>query len=127
MKRLFIAAAIIGLFVCLSALHVNHLEKFTDGLIEQLEAVQSDVKKERWTSAAKTAEEITGEWEKHAFYLHTTLRHTDIDAILSSFKELDAYLSSREDRAECLSVIARLINQLELLLEAEQPTIKNLL
>ena len=55
------------------------------------------------------------------------LRHTDIDAIRTSLKEAKAYLDSQEDTAECLAVTAKLINQLELLLEAELPTIKNLL
>ena len=127
MKRLLISVAIIGLFVCVAALHVIHLKNFTNDLIGQLEAVQADVQNETWTTAAKTALEVQQKWDDHAFYLHTTLRHTDIDAILSSLKELEAYLNTREDKAECLSVIARLINQLELLLEAELPSIKNLL
>ena len=127
MKRLFLSAAIIGLFICIATLHVIHLKNFTDNLIGQLEAVQSDVKSETWSSATQTATAIQKKWDDHAFYLHTTLRHADIDAILSSLRELDAYLNSREDKAECLSVIARLVNQLELLLEAELPSIKNLL
>lgn len=127
MKRLFISAVIIGLFACLAAFHVNHLGRLTDNLIGQLESIRSDVEREEWQTASRTASEVSEKWERHAFYLHTTLRHADIDAILSSLRELDAYLNSREDKAEALSVIARLINQLELLVEAEMPSIKNLL
>ena len=36
-------------------------------------------------------------------------------------------LDSWEDAAECAAVCARLVNQLELILEAEQPTLKNIL
>ena len=35
--------------------------------------------------------------------------------------------NAREDAAECAAVCARLVNQLELILEAEQPTLKNIL
>lgn len=127
MKRLVISVGIIGLFIVLACLHVNHLTLLTQNLTEQLDSVRANVQQDYWSAAQTAAQEIDRNWEKHAFYFHTTLHHTDIDAIRSSLKELAAYLESREDKAECLSVIAKLDNQLELLLEAELPTIKNLL
>lgn len=127
MKRLLLSSAIIALFVCLAIWHVNHLKNLTDELIGQLETVRSNVEREDWKTASRTISEVSSKWEKHAFYLHTTLRHTDIDAILSSVRELEAFLNSREDKGETISVIARLINQFELLVEAELPSIKNLL
>ena len=127
MKRLIVSAAIIILFITLCAVHVNRLEHLTGELIDQLETVRTSVNNGNWSAAKKSLVAVSAQWEKHGFYLHTTLRHADIDAILTSTKELEAYLNSREDRAESLSVIAKLINQLELLVEAEQPSIKNLL
>lgn len=127
MKRLFISTAIIALFAGLCVIHVNHLSRLTEEMIAQIETASISVQKGNWGAAKKAAGSAAEKWEKHAFYLHTTLRHTDIDAILASMKELDAYLDSREDRAESLATAAKLINQLELLLEAEQPSIKNLL
>lgn len=126
MKRLVLSAAIILLFTVLCTVHVRHLASLTHTLIDQLEHVRTSVENGNWSTAKKHLSSAAEEWERQAFYLHTTLRHTDIDAILGSLNELDAYLSSREDRAESLAVIARTINQLELLLEAEQPNVKNL-
>ena len=127
MRRLWISCLLILLLVGLAALHVSHLKTFTEDLIGQLESVESSIQRSNWSDAGSTLDRAFQRWEDEAFYLHTMLRHTDIDAILTSFKEAKAYLASREDIAECLAVTARLINQLELLLEAEQPTIKNLL
>lgn len=127
MKRLIISCLLILLLVGLATLHVLHLHDLTDDLIGQLENVRSALDRSDWTEAQLMTERIFEQWESHAFYLHTTLRHTEIDEIRSSFKEAQAYLERREDTAECLAVAARLINQLELLLEAELPTIKNLL
>lgn len=127
MKRLVISVAIIGLFSGLCAFHVEHLSSLTETLIQQVESIRTNVERNNWPAAADSAADVEHQWNRHAFYLHTTLRHTDIDAIHTSLRELNAYLSSREDRAECLAVIAKLLNQLELLLEAEQPSIKNLL
>ena len=80
-----------------------------------------------WDGAQALIEDAYQDWETHDFYLHVTLRHTDIDAVRSSFHEAIAYLSSREDSGECAAVCARLVNQLELILEGELPTLKNLL
>ena len=127
MKRLLIAALIILLLAAVMYLHIKHLETLTEELIQQVETATRHIEQKEWRKAEKLAEEIMVQWEDHAFYLHITLRHSDIDAIRSSIKEMIAYLDSREDRAECLAVAARLINQLELLLEAEELTLKNIL
>ena len=127
MKRLWISFLLIFLLIGFAALHVSHLKLFTEDLIGQLETVESSIKRSNWSDAGRLVDQIFKQWEDEAFYLHTMLRHTEIDAIRTSLKEAKAYLDSREDTAECLAVTAKLINQLELLLEAELPTIKNLL
>lgn len=127
MKRLVISCLIILSLVGLMGIHVSSLKALTGELIGQLETVKTHIAGEEWSKASKGIHQVLTTWEKHAFYLHTTLRHTDIDAIRTSIKEITAYLDSREDQAECLAVTAKLVNQLELLLEAELPTLKNLL
>lgn len=127
MKRLCVALSIILLLAGLATLHVARLDRLTGELIGQLEAVDTSLDREDWSGAGETAQAIMTQWEEQAFYLHTTLRHTEIDAIRSSLREILAYLDSRDDAAECQAVTAKLINQLELLVEAELPSIKNLL
>lgn len=127
MKRLLFCVVIILALIGLAGLHVSHLQKFTDGLIEDLNIVQACLNQSDWHGADKAAKLVNDHWEEEGFYLHTMLRHTDIDNIRTSLKEMRAYLRTREDRAECQAVTAKLINQLELLLEAEQLTLKNLL
>ncbi len=127
MKRLLISCFIILLLVGLMGIHVSSLKKLTGDLIDQLETTKTHLANQEWSKASKIVQQVTEQWEQYGFYLHTTLRHTDIDAIRTSIKEITAYLESREDQAECMATTAKLINQLELLLEAELPTIKNLL
>ena len=127
MKRLFLATLIILCIILLCAVHVFALKQFTQAQIGQLEAAGAHLNRNEWKKAQDTVAAVYDTWEQQAFYLHTTLRHTDIDAIRTSLREVNAYLISREDTAECQALIAKLINQLELLLEAELPTIKNLL
>lgn len=127
MKRLFFSFGLLLLLILLMLLHVGSLARFTNELISQLDAAAAHIEAEDWSTADQLVRQVMQDWEGRSFYLHITLRHTDIDAIRSSIREALAYLGSREDRAECLATVARLINQLELLLEAEQLTIKNIL
>ena len=127
MKRLWISVGLIILLLSLACFHVWRLERFTTNLNRQLELVQSHLLREDWDNAAPLLRNAYGQWENKAFYLHITLHHEDIDAIRTSFREAMAFLPSREDSGECISILERLRNQLELLVEAELPTVKNLL
>ena len=64
----------------------------------------------------------------HEGYLHITLRHGDMDAVLISMDEALAFLEGGERQpSEYAAVNARLLTQLALLVEAELPTLSNLL
>ena len=127
MKRLWISVGLLLLLGALAWLHVARLTALTEEFTGLLAQVNEALEQEDWDRAAKAAADMDARWERQAFYLHTTLHHEDIDAIRASIKEMRAYLASREDAAECLAVNARLINQLELLVEAELPSLKNIL
>lgn len=127
MKRLWISVGIIALLAVLATCHVWKLDRYTTHLERQLELVQNHLHREDWEDAAPLLQSVYAQWENNAFYLHTTLRHEDIDNIRTSFREAMSFTESRQDASECASIIERLRNQLELLIEAELPTIKNLL
>lgn len=127
MKRLCLSAAVILLLAALCGLHLFRLDRLTGQLIRQVEQVDDCLYRDDWEGARAAVREAYALWEAHALYLHTTLHHEDIDAVRASLRESMAYLEAREDKAECLAVNARLVNQLELLLEAELPSIKNLM
>lgn len=127
MKRLWISVGLIALLAVLAVFHVQRLDRFVTELGRQLELTQNHLNREDWDSASPLLLDAYDRWEDNGFYLHTTLRHEDIDAIRASFREAIAFMDSRDDTGECAAVIGRLRNQLELLLEAELPSIKNLM
>lgn len=127
MKRLAVTTSIILILAILTWLHVEHLDHMTEQLIDQLELVDECLNRENWGQAQSLARQVLEQWEDQEFYLHVTLRHADIDAIHTALKEVLAYLDRREDPGECLAATARLVNLLELLAEAEEPSLKNLL
>lgn len=128
MRRLYLSAALIVLLAVLSGLHIWHLDGFTTQLTGLLTQAQQHAQQEDWTGAALLTRQAKDRWADHEGYLHVTLRHADIDAILITMDEALAFLEGGEKQpAEYAAVNARLLTQLELLVEAELPTLTNLL
>lgn len=128
MRRLYISLGMVILLAILSGLHVWHLSRFTGQLSDLLTQAQQQAEQENWQQAARLTYQVKNRWMAHQGYLHTTLRHADIDAILISLDETLAFLEAEERQsAEYAAANARLLTQLGLLVEAELPTLTNLL
>ena len=128
MKRLYIALGLVALLAVLCTVHTVYLGRLTTELSGLLAQAQEQVERGDWAGADRLTRQSKEIWEEHEGYLHTTLRHTDIDAILVSFDEALAFLRAGERQsAEYAAVNARLITQIGLLLESELPTLTNLL
>ena len=128
MKRLYVSLSLIAVLAVLCGVHTVYLNRFTDDLTGLLTQAQEQVELGNWDGATHFTRQARKQWVDHDGYLHTTLRHADIDAILVSFDEALAFLQGSEHQpSEYAAVNARLLTQLALLLEAELPTITNLL
>ncbi len=128
MKRLWIAAALIAVLAALAGVHALYLSRLTGELDGLLERAQAQVEGEDWAQAESLTRQALEEWEGNAFYLHSTLRHQEIDSVLVGFHEVLAFLEGQERQpAEYAAANARLRVQISLLLEAELPTLKNIL
>lgn len=128
MKRLYAALGLLALLAALCTVHTVYLDHFTEELSDILSRAQEQVEREDWEEADRLTRQAREIWVDHEGYLHTTLRHADIDAILISFDETLAFLGAGERQsAEYASANARLITQIGLLLESELPTLTNIL
>lgn len=128
MKRLYVSLGLIALLAALCGAHTICLGRFTGQLAGLLTQAQEQVEREDWDGALRLTRQAKEKWVEHDGYLHITLHHADIDAILVSFDETLAFLQGSEHQpAEYAAVNAKLITQLELLIEGERPTIPNLL
>ena len=128
MRRLYVPLGLLVLLTVLCTVHTVYLSRFTGELSHLLTQAQEQVAREDWEEADRLTRQAKEIWVEHEGYLHTTLRHTDIDAILISFDEALAFLRAGERQsAEYAAVNARLITQIGLLLESELPSLTNLL
>lgn len=128
MRRLYLSIGLIALMAALSGLHIWHLSQFTGQLTQLLTQAQEQAGQQRWEEAARLTHQARDRWMDQDSYLHLTLRHTDTDAIQLSLDETLAFLEGTEKQpAEYAAANARLLDQLELLVEAELPILTNLL
>jgi hypothetical protein len=128
MKRLWVSAALLLTMAALAACHLLYLHHFTIGLSDLLTEAQQQVDQDDWEAASALTQQAMDQWDSHAFYLHTTLRHEDIDAITVAFQETQAFLTGQERQSgEYAASNSKLLTLLSLLLEGEHPSLQNLL
>lgn len=126
MKRLWFAVAILVVLLFVTLMNANYLQGFSTGLTDQLHEAETQVSEENWEEAEKLTEDTLEKWESHETYLYMVLRHSDNDAVQTSFREVQQYLSCR-DTGEYFASNERLITQISLLSEMEQLNLKNLM
>ncbi len=126
MKRLYIAAALLLLLLAASLANGWYAAKITGSMREQLDQAQALAEQDDWSRAEALTRQAYEDWQSRHFYFHTTMRHSDTDQILRTFRSVLEYLKLQEpDQYNAAN--ADLMAQLELLAEMEQPAIANVL
>ena len=126
MKRLWIACAILAMLLAATLWNAGRLERFTASLTDLLEQAEAQAEGEAWREAYALTRLAYDRWESRSTSLHITLRHSDTDDIQTGFQEVLEFLQCRE-AGEYSAANARLIARLELLAEAEQLSLENIL
>lgn len=126
MKRLWIALGLLGLLLAATLYNAQYLDRLTGQLCVQLLQAEQLAAREDWGQSEALIRAAQGAWDAREFYLHVTLRHGDTDQIKTGFDETLRLLRSREG-GEYAAASARLVRQLQLISEAEQLTLENLL
>lgn len=127
MKRLWIAAGILLALFAAAAANVFWIGSLTRQVAGELVQAQAAVSEGDWDRAQQLTQEAQQLFQRQSFYLHITLRHSDIDAVEVAFHEVAQLLSHRERAGEYAAANARLAAQVQLLAESEAFTLKNIL
>lgn len=126
MKRAWIPLSILVLFYLGAWWHTCYLSQFTDEVSALLIQAEPLGEQERWDEAMELTQAAFQLWEDKSLYIHVTLRHSDTDDILLSFREVLEFLQCQEG-GEYSAANAVLLERLHLVQEQEQLTLKNLL
>lgn len=126
MRRLWISVGLLLAMLAGSLGNAWYAKELTGRMEEQLGRAQALTESGRWDQALEVTREVYEQWQGRHFYLHATMRHSDTDQILRSFRTVMEYLRLREpDQYNAAN--ADLMTQLELLAEMEQPSVVNVL
>ena len=126
MKRIWIALAILLAILAGTLAHSFYLAGFTRNLTVLLEQAEVHAEQEDWETAAKLTQDAYDRWQKKDLYLHITLRHDETGAIHIGLQEVAEFIQCKEG-GEYSAANARLIANLELMVEEEQLSLKNVL
>ena len=126
MKRLWISLTLLILLFCSSVAKTLYLSSFTRELTDLLHQAEVLGEAEKWEPALVLTRQAQNRWDSHSIYLHTTLRHADIDNVYLFFLQVEEFLNCHEG-GEYSAANAALIGHLTLLREQEELSIKNIL
>lgn len=127
MRRLIASILLVAALAGGAAAHVWYLTQQTQSISQQLQQAHEMVESGDWDEAYNLTQQAWEQWEGQMLYLHTTLHHEDIDQVSTAFRETLAILKQQEQPGEYVAANARILYQLELLVEAELPSLKNIL
>ena len=126
MKHLWIALCALILVFSVTMANAYYINKSTAQLIELLEQSERLAKAGDWEEALEKTQQAYDEWTSMGTYLHTVIRHSNIDDAEISFLQVLVFIECRS-MEEYLAGSAALISQLSLIDETEHLSIKNLL
>ena len=126
MKRLICAVVILCFVFGITLYSSRYLAGLVGGYSHELTLAGELAQQGMWRQALEKTQTVFADWEERDFYMHVLLHHSDIDAIRLTFHEVQEYLKLAEPD-QYTAANAKLVEQLQLLIESEQLTVKNVL
>jgi len=126
LKRIWIAGGLMLAILTGTLCHSFYIGAFTGELSALLEDAEARAEGGDWEGASSLTRQAWDRWEEKDLYLHITLRHDETDVVYTGFREVWEFLQCQEG-GEYSAANAELIANLELMAEAEQLTLKNIL
>lgn len=126
MKRVLIALGLLLAIFAGTLAHGWYLTSFTGELTALLTQAESGAERGDWATAKALTDEAHQKWDEKDMYLHVLLRHSETDQVYSGFHEVEEFINCQEG-GEYSAANARLMAEIDLLSEAEQLNLKNVL
>lgn len=126
MKAFYIPAGILVLILSFSLWAGRYVEIRTNHWIALLEETEAAAQQEDWAEAQSRLEQTYADWDSSQTFFHIIMEHDELDEAESLFAGAFAVCQERDD-ADFHTLLAQLINQLQLLAETQEVSIKNVL
>ena len=125
MRQLWIAVAILGGMLALTAWNVTVMHQQVQPIVEELHQAAA-AREEDWPQAEALTQTIREQWQEQVPYLQMVHAHEHTDEATLSLQTLEGALASRSP-GEYATAAARMAGTLEIILHRERLTAENLL
>lgn len=127
MKRVMLAPiSVLALLLFFSLWNSTVISHETQRWQGQLTQSAQLAAQEQWADAAQALQESYQDWSRHQVYLHIVLEHDAVDDAEAMYRRAAAFAAQKEP-SEFQAETADLYDQLRLLAEMEQFSLKNIL
>ncbi len=125
-KELLPPLLVLALLLAFSLWNGAAVSAHTVRWTHQLERCAAEAEAQRWESAETALAQSYEDWQSQQVYLHIVLEHDAVDDAGAMYRRAMAFARQREP-SEFQAELADLMDQLRLLAEMEQFSIKNVL
>ena len=126
MKNFYIPVGILAVILGFSLWSGRYVEQRTDHWNTLLEQADEEGRQERWEEAREQMDRLYGDWQGSQTFFHIIMDHEELDKAEELFAVAFA-VCREEDDADFHQFLAQLMQQLKLLAETQQSSIKNIL
>lgn len=126
MRAFYIPAGLLAVILGFSLWAGRYVELRTGEWTAMLEETGHTAQEENWERAEEQLRRAYADWDSSQTFFHTIMEHDELDKAEELFAGAFAVCGER-DGADFHTLLAQLINQLELLAETQSVSIKNVL
>lgn len=126
MKHFYIPVVILAVILGFSLWAGRYVELRTDHWNALLEQADREGRLENWNSAQEQMDRIYEDWQGSQTFFHIIMDHEELDKVEDLFAGAFA-VCEEEDDADFHQLLAQLRQNLTLLAETQQASIKNIL
>ena len=125
--RSFIAACVLLLtLTAFSLCNSLYMDRFTASLLQPLEQARTCALNHRWAEGAAQLSSFEALWQEKQLYLQVITEHSEIEQAEDLLASLQEFMAQGE-LPECLSELAELTHQIQLLSQLQRISIGNIL
>lgn len=126
MKALYVPVAILAVILSFSLWTGRYVDSRVQSWQRMLEETDRAAQREDWEQAETRLKETIRDWEKSSSFLHTLMKHDELDEAEDLFAGTMAACQIR-DRADFHKLLAQLMSQLGHLAETQALNLQNIL
>lgn len=126
MRAFYIPLGLLAVILGFSLWTGRYVELRTEHWIALLEETEESARQENWEAAAVQLDRAYEDWDSSQTFFHTIMEHDELDKAEDLFAGAFA-VCREEDGADFHQLLAQLMQQLGLLAETQQASIKNIL